>query len=297
MALKILAANEQITITRIIMALYGPPGVGKSSLSFTSDKPILFDFDTGAHRAANRKDTVQVSAWADVASVTVDDLSAYNTVIIDTVGRALDMLAVDIMRREPKLGRAGALSQQGWGRLKAEFLGWLRTIRDSGKDIILIAHGSEKISGEETIERLDISGGTKDEVYKVADAMGRIAIREGKRMLDFDPTESAFGKNPAQLPRTAIPAPAIDGQFLTKIIQQTKDSLNTMSEETRKEQERVEKLLADFRALETIDDFNRTAQALGPKGTNAKDKAILTSVATSKGFIFGKSGFELKAQA
>ncbi len=297
MALKILASNEPITVNRIITTLYGQPGVGKSSLFFTADKPILFDFDTGAHRAANRGDTVQVASWEDVSSVTTNDLAPYSTVGVDTVGRALDMLAVDLMRRDPKLGRAGALSQQGWGRLKAEFQGWLRTIRDSGKDIVLIAHGSEKINGDETIERLDISGGTKDEVYKLADAMGRIAIREGKRTLDFDPTESAFGKNPAQLPRMVIPHPSADSTFLANVIQQTKDALNAMSESMLLEKQRMDTLLADFQALETAEDFNRTAKGLGPKGENAKDKGLLTSVAASKGFVFGKNGFELKAAA
>lgn len=297
MALKILAANEPITVSRIIMALYGQPGVGKTSLAFTAEKPLLFDFDSGAYRAKNRKDVVPVSNWQDVADLSADDLAPYSTIIIDTVGRALDCLSADIMRREPKMGRGGALSQQGWGRLKSEFLAWLRTLRDSGKDVILIAHGTEKINGDETIERLDVSGGTKDEVYKSADAMGRVAIRDGKRMLDFDPTESAFGKNPAQLPRTAIPATDVNPAFLAEVIQQTKDALNAMSEESQKEQDRLNKLRADYMGMDTPEEFNKVADDLGPKGEHVKEKAILMSVAESKGIVRGKEGFERKAAA
>ena len=62
MALKILSAAEPITVDRITLALYGDPGVGKTTLAFSADKPLLFDFDNGAHRASNRKDTVRVAS-------------------------------------------------------------------------------------------------------------------------------------------------------------------------------------------------------------------------------------------
>jgi hypothetical protein len=118
-------------------------------------------------------------------------------VVIDTAGRALDALTADIIRRNPKAGRGGALTLQGYGTLKAEFVAWVKSVNAIGKDVVLIAHMDEQRNGDEIIERLDVQGGSKGEIYKAADAMGRIAIRDGKRMLMFSPTDACFGKNPA----------------------------------------------------------------------------------------------------
>lgn len=96
MALRITRAADPIKVERINMVIYAAPGLGKTSLAFTADAPLLLDFDRGSYRAANRQDVVQVESWADVAGMTGDDLAPFKTVIVDTAGRALDTLAVDI---------------------------------------------------------------------------------------------------------------------------------------------------------------------------------------------------------
>jgi hypothetical protein len=295
MALRILPASEPITVSRITMAIYAPPGVGKTTLAYTASKPLLIDFDNGAHRATNRKDTVQAHGWRDVADLDPSDLNPFDTVIVDTAGRALDALAVDIIHRDAKLGRGGVLSQQGWGRLKAEFVGWMKLLNQAGKDVILIAHSSEKINGDETIERLDVQGGSKDEIYKSVDAMGRIAIRGGKRVLIFDPTETAFGKNPAQLPPLEIPHTDVAPDFMAGVIQQTKDALNNMSEAAREEQKRVSELRSLLDQLESVDDFNGKIAQM--EHAPNKDKALLLAVAENKGFAFDKKAKAFVARA
>lgn len=64
MPLKITRASDPITVNRINMVIYGPPGIGKTSLAFTADSPLLLDFDAGSYRAANRKDVVRVAVMA-----------------------------------------------------------------------------------------------------------------------------------------------------------------------------------------------------------------------------------------
>lgn len=295
MALRILPASEPITVSRITVALYAPPGVGKTTLAYTASKPLLIDFDGGAHRAKNRKDTVQATSWQDVAGLEPSDLEPFNTVIVDTAGRALDALAVDIIRRDAKLGRGGVLSQQGWGRLKAEFVGWMKLLNQAGKDVILIAHSSEKINGDDIQERLDVQGGSKDEIYKSVDAMGRIKIVGGKRTLVFDPTETAFGKNPAQLPPLEIPHTDVAPDFLAGVIAQTKDALNNMSEAAREEQKRVDELRSLLDQLATPDDFN--AKVAQMEHAPVKDKALLLAVAEAKGMDFDKKAKAFVARA
>lgn len=108
MALKITKASDPLAVNRLSIVLYAAPGLGKTSVAFTADAPLLLDFDNGSHRAVNRKDSVRVSDWSDVAGITADDLAPFKTVIMDTAGRALDALTVDIIRANPKHGRGGA---------------------------------------------------------------------------------------------------------------------------------------------------------------------------------------------
>lgn len=286
MALKILSAADPITVDRITVALYGDPGVGKTTLAFSADKPLLFDFDNGAHRASNRQDTVRVSAWADVENVTLDDLAPYNTIIVDTAGRMLDRLAADIISKDVKMGKAGVLSQQGWGRLKTRFVAWLKMLNDSGKDVVLIAHGTEKMDGETVNARLDVQGGSKDEIYKSVDAMGRVYIRNGKRVLNFDPTESAFGKNPAGFGIIEIPSP-VPRDFLASIIADTKAALNAQTEAQREAAERLEQWREAIELLETADDFNGKLADI--KGQPRPIQQLFASAAKAKGLDFDKT--------
>jgi len=286
MALKIVRAADPIKVERLNVCLYAPPGVGKTSLAFTAEAPLLLDFDQGAHRAANRKDSVRVTSWSDVADLTPDDLAPYKTLIVDTAGRALDVLTADIIRRNPKAGRGGALTLQGYGTLKAEFVAWLKMVNGLGLDVVLIAHMDEQRNGDEIIERLDVQGGSKGEIYKAADAMGRIAIRDGKRVLLFSPTDAAFGKNPGQLDPMEVPRPELAPDFLGKVIQTIKDKLNALTEEQREAQEVLETWRTIIGDLKDADDFNDKLK--GVKEAPKAAQALFASAATDKGLTFDK---------
>lgn len=231
MPLKITKADEVMEVKTLVCTLYSQPGLGKTSLAFTASNPILFDFDKGAYRAADRGDTVQVEKWADVASITPADLEGYDTIILDTVGKALDFLAADIIAGNPKLGYAGALNQQGWGQLGVKFRNFLASLQRHGKDIILISHMDEKADGDEIKERLKIPGGSKDLVLTDSDMIGRISIMNRRRMLVFSPTETSYGKDPANLDTLEIPAantPAFS-TFMADVLAKSKTALNALS--------------------------------------------------------------------
>jgi hypothetical protein len=283
MALTITHASEPIPVNRITLALYGDPGVGKTTLAFSADKPLVFDFDNGSHRASNRKDVVRVASWADVDGVTAADLAPYSTIIVDTAGRMLDALTADIIANDAKLGKGGVLTQQGWGRLKSRFIGWLRMLNQSGKDVILIAHGTEKMDGENVNARLDVQGGSKDEIYKSVDAMGRVYIRGGKRVICFDPTESAFGKNPGQFGVLEIPSP-ITSDYMATIIADTKAALNQQTEAMREEAEAVESWRAAIALLDTADKFN--AQLANVKKQSKPIQKLFADAAAAQGLHF-----------
>lgn len=291
MALKIVKASQPIEVKNLITCLYAPPGLGKTSMAFTADSPVLLDFDNGAYRSQFRKDTVQIANWGEIEQITADDLAPYNTVVVDTAGRALDSLAAELIRKNPKFkGFGGQLSLQGFGALKAGFSGWLSLLKSFGKDIILIAHMEEKQVGDDLVERLDIQGGSKGEIYKVADVMGRIRIegsgQNTKRLLDFNPSASGFGKNPAQLPVQEVPHFSQSPDYFAAILENIKLELNKQSEEARKAQEEIQRLRADLQCLDSEQDFQDAVAQF--KEAPAEHKRILNEVARSKGFEFDK---------
>jgi hypothetical protein len=284
MGLRITKASDPIKVERINLCLYGQPGAGKTSLAFTSDMPLLLDFDQGAHRAANRKDSVTVRTWSDASDITASDLADYKTVIVDTAGRALDTLTADIIRRNPKDGRGGALTLQGYGKLKAEFVAWLKMLNGFGKDVVLIAHMDEQRNGDDVIERLDVQGGSKGEIYKAADAMARLFVKGSKRELDFSPREHSFGKNPGQLDVLDIPHPDHEPLFFAGVIKSIKDKLNALTEDQIAAQAIIEKWRGTVADLAAVEDFN----AMLPKAKEAPKvaKALFFHAATDRGYTF-----------
>lgn len=296
MALKITRAADPIKVERLNMVIYGPPGIAKTSLAFTTDEPLLLDFDNGSHRAANRKDVVRVEDWSDVSSMTAEDLASFKTVIVDTAGRALDSLTMDIIRANPKHGRGGALTLQGYGELKSRFGSFLKLLNSFGKDVVLIAHMDEQRSGDDVVERLDVQGGSKGEIYKSADAMGRLTIQNGQRKLLFSPTDAAFGKNPGQLPPLDVPhfESADFATFLAGVIQQTKDRLNELSDEQKEavaEQEWFRDALAKVASADEINGLLGRA-----KNAGQACKIMVRDKANALGLTFDKTAMVYVAE-
>jgi AAA domain len=277
MPLKIIKADEPMPVSNIVLTIYAAPGTGKTSVSQTADEPFTLDFDKGIYRAFNRRDSVTVVKWSDVAGMTAEDLAPYKTIVVDTAGRALDVLSVDIIDSNPKMGRAdGSLSLQGFGALKSRFAQWQSFLRSQGKDVVLICHMDEQKNGDDTQERIDAQGSSKNEIYKSSDAMCRIRLdSKDQRFLDFDPRQGGFGKNPAQLPKIPVLPLDKNPHFLAEVIAQIKASINKQTSEQAaavKESEDWAKAIAD---AGTLDAFN----ALLPLVKERKNLSVIQMIA------------------
>lgn len=268
MPLNITKADEVIEVTALCTTIYSQPGLGKTSLAFTATRPLLLDFDKGAYRASDRGDTVQLESWADVAEIRTEDLTEYDTVILDTVGKALDFLAADILAKNPRHGYAGALNQQGWGQLGVRFRAFLSNLQKHGKDVVLISHMDEKADGDQIKERLKIQGGSKDLVLTDSDMIARISITNRQRELVFSPTETSFGKDPAGFGAKIIPDASKPefATFLATVLADAKASLNELSAaqvERKSEIEWFDQHLPEIRDDEGINEILGRAKKAG----------------------------------
>lgn len=256
--MKIIKGTEPIFVAHPVFLIFAQPGLFKTSLSYSAANPLLIDADQGAHRAVNRRDTVQVETWADIAEVTQskDALKLYDTVIADTVGRVLDLMTADIIEETPKYNRDGALTQQGWGVLKTKFRQWVTQLRAMGKDVVLIAHAKEEKDGDTTVIRPDIQGGSYGEVMKISDFVGFGYMRGKDRVLDFNPTDRWVGKNPAGWKPFTVPPIAKATTFMAERIDEGRDALGRLSDESAAALRVVEDWRTKIANLTTADEMN-----------------------------------------
>ena len=272
MALNIISARQTILVTSIIAYLYADPGIGKTSLAFTASRPLLFDFDQGAHRAGKmrRGGTVTVTEWSDVSSITAEDLVDVDTLIIDTAGRMLECIKANLAKNANNRQGDGSLKLKAHGAAGEIFRTWLTLIKSFGKDIVLIAHAAEAPKGDNIIIRPDIGGKNQGELYKQADLMGYMTNIEGKgnnpvRVIDFVPNVAYLAKNSGNLGLVTVPRLEDEPTFLADLLQQSKDFINSMTDAQVKEMADIDDLTNwghDCELCENAEDLNAMVQRL-----------------------------------
>jgi hypothetical protein len=245
---KIKKPHEISTHANIKGLVYGQPGVGKTTFALSAPNPVLLDFDNGVHRvnAEHQTDTLQISSWQDV----LDELNAgtfhpYQTIVVDTAGKMLDYLAEYLIQQNPKLGkRNGALSLQGYGERKGEFISFLKKLSIMGKHIIFVAHEKEEKEGDVSYRRPEVGGSSGNDLYKELDLIGYMEMIGNKRTISFMPTEKYYAKNACGL-NSVIELPALnEGQqnnlFTQVVVDTYKHTLDTRKEKVTAYNELIE---------------------------------------------------------
>lgn len=288
--MKIIKATDSIPVEHPVFLIFGQPGICKSSLGYSTRDGLTLDFDKGAHRAANRRDTLVIDAWSDVAELMQAGaaLDAYHAVTVDTVGRCLDVMTADIATTDPKKAPGGNLSQQGWGVLKNRFRTWTSQLRALGKDVLLIAHDKEDKDGDSRIVRPDIVGGSYGEVMKIADFVGYCYMSGKDRILDFNPTDRWIGKNPAGWSPFKVPPVEKAQTFMADLFDQGRVALGRISEASAQIAGQVDDWRANIdtftspeECTRAIEPINKLAPALVPQV-----KKLLMDRAKALGFTF-----------
>ena len=221
-------SNELTIPTTVKMMIYGQAGMGKSTVALSAPRPLLLDFDNGVKRINMAHlegiDIVQIPSWQDVQEVLREDLSAYQTIAVDTIGKMMDFISnYKCGDRLPSI--------RDWGGINAEFSWLTRTLSGLNKHIIFVAHRDTRKEGDDTVFIPALREKSYNSIVTELDLLGYLEMKNERgrqrRTITFDPTSRNDGKNTCNLPeRIEIPTiidangtPIGTNNFMSKIIE------------------------------------------------------------------------------
>lgn len=283
-------AQERKTLAALI---YGHPNSGKTTLALTASNPLLMDFDDGAFKALTAKGVPQVAitTWKDVEAIEVADLRPYGTIIVDTVGKALDLLEVWVQEKVPGAKAHGTTALKGYGAMKAGFGLLVTKCKQAQANIVFIGHMTEQEKNGIQVERLIATGSSRDLVYQSCPLIVTTHIENGRFWLNAEPSAGSYRKNPfGAIPNQEIPEAALDGAF-QRIIDSCLEAVNREAQEGRDRKAAAEAKLADLReqlSVLTADELTAMAKGEMAKAPQA-EKRILMDVATEAGLSWDKA--------
>ena len=265
--------SEMINETnRFRVLIAGYPGIGKTTLGLSAPKPLLIDVDFGINRvmASARKDYIQPESYEQLLSDLKGDLSDYETIVIDTGGKLLDLMKAYVIKNDIKNAKKdGTLSLQGYGTVGREFTRFMNYIYfELKKHCVIIFHAVEEKQDEDTKLRILVEGSTKNTVWQNVELGGFIEMRGNKKTIGFDNCERYFAKSSFGIKGNHI-IPELDGtqpnDFLTRLFEQANKNIQDESkvfEEERKQYQEVISTLNPLIENMTLANVNEVIEAI-----------------------------------
>lgn len=234
-----------------------------TTVALSAPKPLLLDFDNGVKRMnmahLENIDTVQVTSWNDVQQVLQEDLSAYQTMVVDTIGKMMDfIITYKCGSRQPSI--------RDWSGINAEFSWMARTLSSLNKHIIFVAHRDTRKEGDDTVFIPALREKSYNSIVTELDLLGYLEMKSERgiqrRTITFDPTSRNDGKNTCNLPSVMeVPTildkngnPTAKNDFITtRII----NSYLGMLAAKKEAQEKYDKVIEEIKeSIEFITDAN-----------------------------------------
>jgi|GEM_PF-330737 len=271
MSYKIISADQQLEAQNLVWLIYGEPGIGKTSLSFTAENPLLEDFDGGAHRAVNRQNIIRIDSWEDAVSFhksqDFTDLEP-KTLIFDTGGTLLDKYMANYVKTIDKSykQRGGELTLKGYGAMKSLFKQFVDEMKSFNIDLIFVCHTETIQEGDELKRRPKMTGGSYEILIQEADMVGYMESQNNKRTIDFNPTDRHIGKNTAEFQKLNVPHYSDEKftTFMADLSQQTKDKIKSVTEEQRQVIDTLNELREKLKQCNTVNEvldvYNETSE-------------------------------------
>lgn len=269
---------------RILIAGY--PGIGKTTLGLSAPKPLLIDVDFGINRvmASARKDFIQPNTYEELLNDLKSDLSDYETIVIDTGGKLLELMKSYVIKNDIKNAKKdGTLSLQGYGAVGREFTRFMNLIYfELRKHCVIIFHAVEEKQDEDTKLRILVEGSTKNTVWQNVELGGFIEMRGNNKTIGFDNCERYFAKSSFGIKGSHI-IPELDGNipndFLTKLFEKANQNIQEESkifEAERKEyQEVMDKYIPIIENM-TADNVQEVSNLMGTIEHKLTSKKELT---------------------
>ena len=259
--------NELISENqKIRMLIAGYPGIGKTTLALSAPKPLLIDVDLGINRvmASARKDFIQPNNYEELLEDLKGDLSDYETLVIDTGGKLLELMKNYVIKNDVKNAKKdGSLSLQGYGAVAREFSRFMdNCYYNLRKNIVIVFHAVEEKDEEQTKLRILVEGSTKNTVWQNVEIGGFMEIIGKKKTIGFDNCERYFAKASFGI-KGVMEVPELDGtkpnDFLTKLFQLANNNIKKEAvffEEQKQEYEKLmNEIVPQIEKMETKEDL------------------------------------------
>ena len=267
---------------RVLIAGY--PGIGKTTLGLSAPKPLLIDVDFGINRtmASVRKDYIQPESYDELLNDLKGDLSEYETIVIDTGGKLLDLMKAYVIKNDIKNAKKdGTLSLQGYGAVGREFTRFMNFIYfELRKHCVIIFHAVEEKQDEDTKLRILVEGSTKNTVWQNVELGGFIEMRGNKKTIGFDNCERYFAKSSFGI-KGNYTIPELDGNvpndFLTKLFEQANKNIQEESKVFEAERKQYQEVMDKYvpvienMTVETVQEISDLMQTIEHKLTSKKE--------------------------
>jgi phage nucleotide-binding protein len=202
--MKIINTGDPTIKPSVVMMIYGEGGVGKTTFASTAPSPIIADCENGAKYFGLRGikvNVAQIEKWSDMREFldyVKNEANKVETVVIDPLGELMEKLKKFMVATgDTKLvQKDGNPTMAGWGWLKKTFKDYLKVLRDSGKNVILIAHIEENKDEDRIVKRPKIETKISDDIVNMVDIVGYMTSiqseGETKRIIIVDPGNDKF---------------------------------------------------------------------------------------------------------
>ena len=202
--MKVFNSLEPTEKPSILMVVYGEGGVGKTTFAATAPRPIIADCENGSKYFGLRgieSDVALIEKWDDMQEFMEIALTdKYDTVVIDPIGELMEKLIAYMRNKaDSKFVQSdGNPTMAGWGWLKSTMRNFLKTMRDSGKHIVIVAHVQEKDDEGRMIKRPMIATRLSEELVNLVDIVGYMTTAndnetgETKRLIIVDPASDKY---------------------------------------------------------------------------------------------------------
>lgn len=266
-------SNEILVPRTIKVMLYGQAGFGKTTLALSTPKPLLLDFDNGVKRVnmehLNGVDIVQIEKWDNVYELLREDLSSYNTIVVDTIGKMMDfIISYKCGTRQPQI--------RDWSGINQEFSTFVRNLSDLNKNIVFVAHRDTRKEGDETIFIPSLREKSYNSIVTELDLLGYMEMKQvsGKqvRTITFDPTSRSDGKNTCNLP-SVMNIPTITDKngkcispnnFITEqVIKPYLAMIDIKAEERKKYDAIIEQIKEDIQQITDVKSAEEFSNKIG----------------------------------